>query len=159
MNQGPQNISIADFDYELPLERIAQYPLDRRDSSKLLVHRQGSTSEALFQDLPDLLPANSTLVFNETRVIHARLLFRKPEGSQVEVFCLEPHGTIRDHQLAFQATGSSEWSCLVGNSKRWKQGPLTIVHDGPASQIKLEAERLERSDFILSSDFPGNQGI
>ena len=65
----------------------------------------------------------------------------------MEVFCLEPHGTIRDHQLAFQATNSSEWSCLVGNSKRWKQGPLTIAQDGPAPQIKLEAERLKKSDL------------
>jgi S-adenosylmethionine:tRNA ribosyltransferase-isomerase len=146
VNNDPHNIPISAYDYDLPPGRIAQFPLDQRDSSKLLIHKDGKSKADLFYNLAEHLPANSTLVFNETKVIHARLLFNKAEGSRIEIFCLEPAGNQRDYQLAFQATGTADWNCLVGNSKRWKQGPLSLFYSDEDHRINLEAERISKSD-------------
>ncbi len=143
---NPKDIRIADFAYELPDERIAKYPLAQRDASKLLVYDHGDIREGHFIDLPDLLPEGSLLVMNNTRVIQARLHFRKaaPEGQQgalIEVFCLEP-AEPRDYQLMFQQTGRCTWHCLLGNAKKWKAGTLerSIVAEGKT--LTLTAERL-----------------
>jgi S-adenosylmethionine:tRNA ribosyltransferase-isomerase len=145
MKPGPQTISITSYDYDLPEGRIAQYPLDQRDRSKILVYRKGEISQDIFSSIADHLPGNGLLIFNETRVVHARLLFRKPGGSQVEIFCLEPGSNIKDPQLALSARGSAEWSCLVGNSKRWKAGPLLMEEETSAGKIILNAERVGRT--------------
>ena len=133
---NPKLIKIADFAYELPDERIAKYPLAERDTSKLLIYNHGDISERTFRDLPELLPEGSLLVMNNTRVIQARLHFRKaaPAGALIEVFCLEP-AAPRDYVLMFQQTRSCAWHCLVGNSKRWKAGALT-------REIKLDGKTL-----------------
>ena len=119
MDLNPQKIRIEDFDYPLPNERIAWFPLAQRDQSKLLVMKNGQVSEDVFANLADHLPSGSLIVFNETRVIHASLVFHKVSGSRIEVFCLEPSDPS-DIQIAFQQQGTCTWKCLVGNAKRWK---------------------------------------
>ena len=128
---NPKDIQIADFAYNLPDERIAKYPLAERDASKLLIYDHGNIREQHFRDLPELLPEGSLLVMNNTRVIQARLHFRKETGALIEVFCLEP-AIPHDYVLMFQQTTTCTWHCLVGNAKKWKEGALarTIEVDG-----------------------------
>jgi len=128
-----QDIRISEYNYQLPDERIAKYPLSRRDLSKLLIYRQGEIREDRFERLPSYLPDKSLLVFNNTRVIRARLLFRKPTGALIEIFCLEP-AIPADYVLNFQQTQQCSWYCLVGNLKKWKGGVLqqTVqINDDP----------------------------
>lgn len=119
----PQEIRIAEYNYPLPDDRIAKYPLVTRDASKLLIYEKGRISETHFNRLPDLLPAGTLMVFNNTRVIQARLLFRKTTGALIEIFCLEPVDPS-DYALVFQQRKACTWKCLVGNRKRWKEGAL-----------------------------------
>jgi S-adenosylmethionine:tRNA ribosyltransferase-isomerase len=135
-----QNINIADFDYRLPDERIAKYPLAKRDSSKLLIYRHGEIREERFDRLPDCLPEKSLLVFNNTRVIQARLLFRKATGAQIEIFCLEPADPT-DYALNFQQTKQCSWVCLIGNLKKWKEGILQQTIQINDDFIVFSAER------------------
>ena len=122
MLSDPRNIRIEDFDYPLPDERIARYPLAERDHSKLLCLRGDDISEHRFCDLPSLLPSGTMLVFNDTKVIHARLLFRKATGAVIEIFCLEPyHMPVAQ---AFEQRGQSSWVCMIGNNKRWNGSDL-----------------------------------
>lgn len=137
-----KEIRIEDYDYPLPDERIAKYPLARRDESKLLLYKEGHVGESLFKRIADYLPAGALMVFNNTRVIQARLLFNKETGARVEVFCLEP-AEPRDYALIFQTTRRCRWSCLVGNLKKWKTGALTrdlLIND---RLLTLRAEKLE----------------
>lgn len=137
-----KEIRIEDYDYPLPDERIAKYPLARRDESKLLLYKEGHVGESLFKQIADYLPAGALMVFNNTRVIQARLLFHKETGARVEVFCLEP-AEPRDYALIFQTTRRCRWTCLVGNLKKWKTGALTrdlLIND---RLLTLRAEKLE----------------
>ncbi len=109
-----RHIAINDFDYPLPDGRIAKFPLAERSASKLLVWQRGAISERHFADLGDVLPAGQLLVFNNTRVIHARIIMHKPSGARVEVFCLEPQEPA-DYERAFAVRDSCVWSCIVGN--------------------------------------------
>ena len=139
---NPQNISIEQFNYPLPDERIAKHPLSRRDRCKLLVRRADSTIEDhIFSELPGLLPAGAMLVYNNTRVINARLRFRKESGALIEIFCLEPVCPV-DYAVNFATGGEEgvEWQCFVGNSKRWKEGTLK----GIVGDAVLSAERVEK---------------
>lgn len=136
-----KSIRIADYDYPLPDERIAKYPLAERDASKLLHYQGGSISETVFRNLPTLLPQGTLMVFNNTRVIRARLHFRKATGAQIEVFCLEPH-TPADYEQSFAARGSASWTCLVGNLKRWHEGTLEQTLNVGGHEVRLTAERL-----------------
>ena len=137
---NPRNIEIKSYDYELPDERIAKYPLAERDQSKLLIWRNGEIEQKHFFDLPDQIPACSLIVFNNTRVIQARLHFHKETGALIEVFCLEPEAP-RDYQQNFASEHECTWTCLVGNSKKWKDGALsqTITVDG--EEVVLNCER------------------
>lgn len=138
-----KDIKIADFDYPLPDDRIPRHPLSERDSCKLLVSRpDGAVEHHLFSELPDLLPADSVLVCNDTRVINARISFEKVTGSKIEVFLLEPVFP-EDYVLMFQAVGSCRWSCLVGNLKRWKSGSLVKMLNIGGREVELRATRLE----------------
>lgn len=119
-----KDIKIADFNYPLPEERIAKFPLPKRDASKLLVYRHGEISEDVFSALPDYLPEDSVMVFNNTKVIMARMHFQKSTGALVEIFLLEPVCPA-DYQVMFLTNERCEWCCLVGNLKKWKEGPLT----------------------------------
>ena len=124
MNSDPRHIRISEYNYALPDDRIAKYPLAQRDHSKLLVYRKGEVTEDVFYNLPDYLPEGALMVFNNTKVIQARMHFRKETGALIEVFLLEPAAPT-DYELMFQTTGHCAWYCLVGNLKKWKEGTLT----------------------------------
>ncbi len=149
MSSDPRQIHIEEFDYGLPDQRIARHPLQQRDQCKLLVRDpDGTLSDHIFTDLVDLLPERSLLVCNNTRVINARLRFRKGAGTGalIEVFCLEPEAPA-DYATSFASTDSCSWICFVGNSKRWKQGPLDLdVTLGTGASATLRAERTDRRD-------------
>ena len=136
-----KNIQIADYNYPLPDERIAKFPLSERDSSKLLVYRGGEVSEDKFTNLPKYLPQGALMVFNNTKVIQARLHFRKETGATIEVFCLEP-AAPNDYVLNFQATESVSWYCLVGNLKRWKSGSLSRMVNVKGKDVTFSATRM-----------------
>lgn len=135
-----QEIRIDDFDYTLPDERIAKFPLEKRDESKLLLYRNGEISESVFKNITDYLPQNALMVFNNTRVIQARLLFQKETGARIEIFCLEP-AEPHDYALIFQATQRCSWTCLVGNLKKWKEGTLSKEIVLQEQAITLTAEK------------------
>ena len=140
MRKETQQIRIEDYNYPLPDERIAKFPLARRDESKLLLYKNGEVSESIFKHLTDYLPEGSLMVFNNTRVIQARLLFQKETGARIEIFCLEP-AEPHDYALIFQQTKQCSWVCLVGNAKKWKEGALTkevVVQD---TTVTLKAEK------------------
>lgn len=137
-----KHIRIKDFDYPLPDDRIAKFPLPERDHSKLLVYRQGCVSEDHFYHLPAYLPAGALVVCNNTKVIQARLYFRKETGALIEVFLLEPFAPA-DYEQMFQRRGHCEWLCLVGNLKKWKEGTLRLAVTMGGIQVVLTATRLE----------------
>ena len=137
MTEYPLNIS--DYDYPLPENRIAKYPLSERDQSKLLVYKDGILTDAAFKNISDHLPAGSLLVFNNTRVIRARLIFQKESGTRIEIFCLQPEGSYG------QTGGSATWKCLIGNAKRWKSGVLELLAGEGDEQVTLTATRGEQS--------------
>lgn len=136
-----QHIHIRDYTYELPDERIAKFPIAQRDHSKLLVYRHGEVSEDVFYHLPDYLPTGALMVFNNTKVIQARIHFRKETGALIEVFLLEP-AAPSDYELMFQTHGHCEWYCLVGNQKKWKEGSLRRSLDVNGITLTLQATRL-----------------
>lgn len=155
------DIKIEDFNYPLPDERIAKHPLADRDRCKLLVRRaDGSLEERVFAELPELLPADSMLVYNNTRVINARLRFRKSgeNGSLIEIFVLEPVEPA-DYARNFASTATCSWTCFVGNSKKWKQGALELPLTVEGEELVLRAERESRegnaSVVRFSWDAPG----
>ncbi|MFV0330386.1 MAG: S-adenosylmethionine:tRNA ribosyltransferase-isomerase [Dysgonomonas sp.] len=138
----PRKIRIEDYNYNLPDDRIAKYPLVKRDCSKLLVYKGGKISDTVFSNLGDFLSGDTLMVFNNTKVIQARLHFRKATGAQIEIFCLEPH-IPNDYQLNFQQTDKCSWVCLIGNLKKWKEGDLVkeIIIEG--DRIELKARRIQ----------------
>lgn len=138
-------IKISDFDYPLPEDRIARFPKAERDSSRLLVYRQGEIAETVFRSIGMELPAGATLVFNNTKVIRARIVMHKASGARIEVFCLEPHSPA-DYESAFAAEGECRWQCMVGNLKKWKDGPLAIDFELGGAAYRLEAWREESID-------------
>lgn len=145
-----RHINISDFDYPLPDERIAKFPLSERDSSKLLVYRNGEISERHFADIEQELPEGSLLVFNNTKVVRARLVMHKPSGARVEVFCLEPSAPA-DYERAFAVRGECKWSCIVGNLKKWKEGAVQIPFNLDGQTYTLQAfidERGEREHIV-----------
>lgn len=135
-------IDINDYNYPLPEERIAKFPLAERSASKLLVYRSGEIQERHFADLGEVLPEGSMLVFNNTKVIRARIIMHKPSGARIEVFCLEPQAPA-DYERAFAVKGQCEWSCIVGNLKKWKEGPLEIRFEWDGEPEVLRAWMVE----------------
>lgn len=152
---NPQEIEIENYNYPLPDERIAKYPLEIRDACKLLVRSaDGKIADTVFSEIVDYLPEHSMLVYNNTRVINARLRFTKATGALVEIFCLEPFDP-KDYEQAFASRGECSWQCLVGNSKKWKEGSLELEVATKAGQTLLKASRLslppapDKSQHIL----------
>ena len=149
-----EEILIEDYNYPLPDERIAKYPLAKRDTSKLLVYREGQVSEDVFAHVGKYLSSDSLLVYNNTRVIQARLEFHKPasspiasspsclaQGARIEIFCLEPLQP-NDHQLALSSTEGCTWKCMIGNAKKWKVGALSLpVTLASGQEVTLFAEK------------------
>lgn len=152
-----KNIAIADYDYPLPEERIAKFPIEQRDHSKLLCLKGDDISEHHFYDLPDLLPQDTMLVFNDTKVIHARLFFRKETGAVIEVFCLEPHQM--PVVQAFEQRERCTWTCFIGNNKKWKSGPLTLEFSILNSQFSIQATRREAVGNAWVVDFEWTGGL
>lgn len=150
---NPRDLKIEDFNYPLPEERIAFYPLPERDASKLLVYRGGAIEQSVFRQVGDFLPQNALLVFNDTRVVRARLVFFKGDGgaavgARIEIFCLEPSGA--DIETAFSSRGSCRFKCLVGNNKRWKQGALKMdfpLADGGTGCLQAVKVAASGEDF------------
>ena len=140
--EDTKHIKISEFNYPLPDERIAKFPLATRDQSKLLVYRHGEVSEDIFTSLPHYLESGELMIFNNTKVIQARLHFRKETGALIEVFCLEPVQP-NDYVLNFQQTRQCSWLCMIGNLKKWKEGTLSRIVNVKGKQIVLSATRGE----------------
>ena len=139
-----QPIYIADYNYDLPDERIAKYPLEQRDHSKLLVYRNGQVSEDKFYNVGDYIAPDSLLIYNNTRVIQARLEFHKPTGARIEVFCLEPLAP-RDYQLSLSSTNGCTWKCMIGNAKKWHN-----------ESLELKVESLKTTLYVSKGEQRGN---
>lgn len=154
-----KNIIIDNFNYNLPEDRIAKYPLAERDSSKLLLSIKGEINEDLFHNLPDHLRENDLLVFNNSRVVRARLLMKKESGASIEVFCLEPHLPI-DFARNFASTGPVRWKCLIGNLKKWKSGTISSAVQINGTDHIISARRHEKSgdSWVVEFDW-GNTGL
>lgn len=150
MNIAAKNINIQDYTYDLPDEKIARYPLAERDKSKLLVYQNGQISETQYAYIADQLPENTLLVFNNTKVVAARLLFQKITGTTVEIFCLEPAESYPDITSAMMQRNAVTWKCLVGGAKKWKEGILQkeLLHEG--ERIVFSADKKEKhNDYFL----------
>lgn len=142
MEDFREKINIEDYNYELPRERIAQYPVKDRDKSRLLLYNKGIISEDTFINIGDHLPSDSLLVFNNTRVIRARLLFIKETGAIIEIFCLEPIDPS-DYEISFGSVNPVEWKCIIGNLKKWKKGRLTSSFISGNKKYELSAEKIK----------------
>ena len=160
-----KDIKIEDYTYELPEDRIAKFPLAHRDDSKLLVHTSSSSGESniesRFKDISNYLPSGALMVFNETKVVPARLLFRRTTGAIIEVFCLEPD-TPSDYQLNFASTSSCRWKAIVGNLKKWKGDTLTLYNistDPELSAIDLKANLVSNDGKSCIVEFSWQTGI
>ncbi len=153
-------IHIEDYAYPLPDERIAKYPLPERDASKLLIYRDGSVSERKFRNLADELPSGSLMVFNDTKVVPARLFFRRPTGAHIEIFCLEPD-TPAEYNTNFAATELCRWKCVIGNAKRWKDDILALdaAEDGELQDLHLEARLVSRDGQTGVVEFSWRGGV
>lgn len=155
MNQ----IRIQDYNYDLPDEKVAKYPLAERDSSKLLIYNNGVITHQVFNELPQLLPNEALMVFNDTKVVPARLFFRRATGAHIEIFCLEPVFPC-EYALNFASVGSCSWKCVIGNSKRWKDDIIDLdVNDGELARIKLQAKLLQRDGQTGVVEFNWQGGL
>ena len=153
--EDTRHIKISDYNYPLPDERIAKFPLPARDQSKLLVYRHGEVSESVFTSLPDYIEPGELMIFNNTKVIQARLHFRKETGALIEIFCLEPVQP-NDYALNFQQTSHSAWLCMIGNLKKWKEGPLHREMTVKGKPLTLTATRGECHGTSHWIDFTWN---
>ena len=146
----PKDLSILDYTYSLPEERIAKYPLPERDASKLLVYKDGTITESVYRELASHLPADALLIFNNTKVVEARLLFTKSTGGNIELFCLEPHDQYADVTTAMLQKGKVLWKCLVGGAKKWKAESLVKeIYEGNKT-VRLSATMMERlNDYFI----------
>ncbi len=158
-------IKISDYNYPLPDERIAKYPLERRDASKLLVYDGKTPSHHIFRDIAQFLPENSIMVFNDTKVVPARLHFQRETGAHIEIFCLEPVAP-EEYVSMFAVKGKCRWKCIVGNVKRWKNDTLKLYNpdeDGQIRSMNFKADLVERTgetsivEFSWSDDIPFSQ--
>lgn len=149
----PKDLSIQDFIYDLPDERIARYPLPERDASKLLIWKNGLISQDSYRNVTAHIPSGSLLVFNDTRVVEARLLFQKPTGGIIEIFCLEPSSIYPDITTAMATCSCVEWKCLVGGASKWKPGQVlekTITHEGLPVKLEARCSGKESGNFIIT---------
>ncbi|MEO6681423.1 MAG: S-adenosylmethionine:tRNA ribosyltransferase-isomerase [Ginsengibacter sp.] len=152
----PKHLSINDFNYDLPEEKIAVYPLERRSQSKLLIYEGGRIEEDIYQNIAHYLPENTFLVFNDTKVIKARVLFQKITGAVIEIFCLEPHEAINDYAIILQQQKSVRWKCMIGGAGKWKEKFLekTLLING--QNVTLKAELVEKLPDAYVVEFSWN---
>ena len=155
------DIRIEDYNYPLPDERIAKYPLAERDSSKLLRYVDGKVDEHTFRDITEFLPDNAIMVFNDTKVVPARLHFVRPTGARIEIFCLQPVDPV-EYNLAFASTQTCTWKCVIGNAKKWKNDTLNLYlpenHGGKAAELNMKADLVSREGEtgIVTFHWDGN---
>ena len=149
---NPRSISIYDYTYTLPEDRIAHHPLPERDASRLLVYRNKNITEDLYRNIAQHLPGDSLLVFNNTRVIEARLLFQKPSGGIIEIFCLEPGNQYADITTGMLQQGRVQWKCLIGGASKWKPGQVlqkVIPHSSGTIALEARYTARERDAFLI----------
>lgn len=151
----PKSINIKDFSYELPESRIAKFPLEERDASKLLFYNGGDLAAHSFRTLPELLPDGALLVFNNTKVIHARLHFTLPNDKRLEILCLEPL-TPAEYQQNFSSTQTVRWKCLVGGNRKWKTGVIEKTITTELGDVQLKATRIGRMENAFEIEFEWN---
>ena len=154
----PKDLSINDFDYNLPEEKIAAFPLPERDQSKLLIYKNGNISEDIYRNIVNYLPAKSFLVFNDTKVIKARILFRKSSGAVIEIFCLEPYELINDYAIVLQKKNSVRWKCMIGGAGKWKQKYLEKKFPINIDEVTLKAELVEKLSDAYVVELSWNPG-
>lgn len=140
----PKDISIKDFTYELPAERIAAFPLSERDSSKLLVYKNGLINEDVYKNIAGHIPQNSLLVFNNTKVIQARILFQKPTGGVIEIFCLEPYEAMNEYSTIMNKKGTVKWKCMIGGASKWKEAALIKKSEIRNHTSEIKAKLVEK---------------
>lgn len=146
----PKDLSILDYTYDLPEEKIARYPLTERDQSKLLIFRNQQINSAVYSNLPSFIPANSLLVFNNTKVVEARLYFKKETGALIEIFCLEPDERYADITTAMLQKQEVYWKCLVGGAKKWKEPSLSLSFLYKGLPVSLTAKKIEQvQDYYI----------
>jgi S-adenosylmethionine:tRNA ribosyltransferase-isomerase len=148
----PRKLSIKDFTYSLPEEKIAKYPLSERDASRLLIYRDGNITEDIYKNIAEQIPSDSLIVFNDTKVVEARLLFQKPSGGVIEIFCLEPHEQYKDITTAMVQRGKVLWQCLIGGASKWKHGHVLEKKIQTAeTELILTAKYIEKriDSFIV----------
>ncbi len=150
----PKDISILDYSYDLPNERIAKYPLKERDQSKLLIYNSGDISEDTYQHIEQHLPPDSFLVFNQTKVVEARLLFQKPTGGVIEIFCLEPHEQYPDITTAMLTKEKVWWKCMIGGASKWKHGMVLLKQ---VDDIAIEAVIIDRASEAFTIELRWNK--
>ena len=154
----PKQIRISGYTYDLPEERIAKFPLARRDHSKLLIYRDGKISHSYFYRLPEILPDSTLLVVNNTKVVYARLIFRKPTGAKIEIFVLNPVEPA-EYNKAFGAKGRAVWSCIVGNLKKWKTGPLQREFEINGKKYILTAKKIGQTQDSQIIEFTWDDSL
>lgn len=150
-----KDINIKDYNYPLTDDRIAKYPLEERDKSKLLVYGDGEIVDSKFASLTEHLPSGGMVVFNNTKVVRARLVFHKSTGARIEIFCLEPHNP-KDYERAFACCGKSQWQCMIGNSKKWKEGDLVGSFSHEGISYTIAARRVEGESNIVEFECSSN---
>ena len=150
-----KKISIEEYNYSLPDEKIAKFPLEKRDESKLLLYKANFINHSLFKNITDYLPENALMVFNNTKVIQARLHFQKTTGARVEIFCLEPHDPS-DYILAFQANQKCVWKCMIGNAKKWKEETIGKKFSIEGKTVLLTAKRISSTGNTHLIEFSWN---
>jgi S-adenosylmethionine:tRNA ribosyltransferase-isomerase len=154
----PKELSISDFDYSLPEEKIAIYPLEKRDQSKLLIYKDGNITEDIYRNIADHLPEKSFLIFNDTKVIKARILFKKITGAVIEIFCLEPHEKIKDYAVVLQQKNKIRWKCMIGGAGKWKEKSLVKTFTINEQEIILKAELVEKLSDAYVVELSWNPG-
>jgi S-adenosylmethionine:tRNA ribosyltransferase-isomerase len=148
--QHPGELKIQDYTYELPDDRIAKYPLEIRDASKLLIYKDGNIGEDTYRNIATHMPAETLLVFNQTKVVHARLLFKKPTGGIIEAFCLEPHEQYTDVHTAMLQKRKVWWNCMIGGASKWKHGMvLQLSHQAPDFILSAQIVARETGTYVL----------
>ena len=149
----PKNISIAAYTYLLPEEKIAPYPLPDRDEAKLLVYKSNDIHEDVYKNIAHFLPEKSLLIFNDTKVIPARILFTKPTGGVIEIFCLEPYETHKDYSAAMSKREKVRWKCMIGGAGKWKKGPLLKDATASTGTVRLKATLIEKLRDCYVAEF------
>ena len=153
---SPKHLRIEDFDYNLPDEKIAKHPLERRDESKLLVYKNGDIDETIYLNITAYLPGNSFIIFNNTKVVEARLLFKKSTGTTIEIFCLEPADAYPDITTAMLQHNKVLWKCLVGNAKKWKDEVLVKTISFHTKGLVLNAKKVSKQQDNFTIEFAWN---